>query len=314
MNSADITGVTSGRLTAVRESHKDGRYWSWECACSCGGTAHFPNKYIKDGNVSNCGKCASSTRANAVYLGETSVSTEGYIGEVVGFISTSPSIFQVRIKGSPDAILEVRSGNFKMGAYSNPYHPSVAGVGYFGQGKFIAKSGGEHTVEYADWNSMLKRCYKSAESTTSYKDKVVCDSWHNFQNFAEWATSQENFGKVGWDLEKDLLVKGNKVYSPETCVYLPREINSFIKRKRHNNLPLGVDVAYRYDGSSYYRTQAREDGKNICLGAFSNPEAAFLAYKTHKEGLAKELANKWKGEIPERAYKALYNYQVEITD
>jgi nitrogen fixation protein len=97
-------------------------------------------------------------------------------------------------------------------------------------------------------------------------------------------------------------------------VYLPREINSFIKRKRMNDLPLGVDIAYKYNGTPYYRVQSREDGKNICLGGYTTEEEAFGVYKKHKEGLAVKLAEKWKAEIPDVAYKALLNYTVEITD
>lgn len=313
-NSVDITGLRTGKLVALKESHKEGRHWLWECRCECGQTALFPNRYIRLELVSNCGKCASSTRKNAVYIGEMSTNTEGYPAEIVGFVSASPSIFKVRFKDKFQAEVNIGAGNFKDGHFANPYHRSVAGVGYFGIGKFIAKLNGKHTTEYVDWNSMLKRCYISAESKLSYKDKDVCEEWHNFQHFAEWATKQINFGKEGWDLEKDLLVKNNKVYSPDTCVYLPREINSFVKRKRGNDLPLGVDVAYKYNGTPYFRVQSREDGKNICLGGYTTAEEAFSVYKKHKEGLAVKLAEKWKSEIPDIAYKALLNYTVEITD
>lgn len=311
-NSFDITGLRSGKLVALAESHKDGRHWLWECKCDCGQTALFPNRYLRNELVSNCGKCASSTRKNAVYLGETSVNTEGYTAEVVGFVSTSPSIFKVKFKDSKQAIVNVAAGNFKKGNFCNPYHVSVAGVGYYGVGPFVAKVDGKHTKEYEDWNSMLKRCYVVGEDC--YKDKGVFEDWKCFQDFAHWATKQPNFGRDGWDLEKDLLSKGNNQYAPDKCVYVPREINSFIKRKRMNDLPLGVDIAYKYNGTPYFRVQSREDGKNICLGGFSSVEEAFNTYKTHKEYLAKKLATKWKSEIPDIAYKALLNYNVELTD
>lgn len=311
-NSVDITGLLTGKLVALKESHKEGRHWLWECRCECGQIALFPNRYIRLELVSNCGKCASSTRKNAAYIGDVASNTEGYSAKIVGFLS--PKEYQIKFEDKYEAIITVAPGNLKRGHFANPYHASVAGVGYFGIGRFIAKSGGKHTIEYADWNSMLKRCYVSRESKLSYKDKSVCEDWHCFQNFAEWATKQINFGKEGWDLEKDLLIKNNKVYSPDTCVYLPREINSFIKRKRVNNLPLGVDVAYKYNGTPYFRVQAREEGKNICLGGYTTAEEAFSVYKEHKEGLAHKLAEKWKKEIPDVAYKALLNYTVEITD
>ena len=160
---------------------------------------------------------------------------------------------------------------------------------------------------------MMKRCYSKTQVRDSYKDKSISKAWWNFQIFAEWATKQIGF-KEGWHLDKDLLVKGNKVYSQQTCIYLPQEINSFIKRKRQNNLPVGVDIAYRYNGTSYFRSQSVENGRPICLGGFETAEEAFYVYKQHKEMLAVKLAEKWKGKIDNRAHEALLNYQVDITD
>jgi hypothetical protein len=237
--------------------------------------------------------------------------TEGYDAVVVGRDGNN---IHVQFQDSHKATVTVKNGNLKMGHFSNPYHISVAGFGYYGQGPFVAKEGGKHTEEYEHWNSMLKRCYKSLKHQPSYYDKHVNECWRNFQVFAEWAIAQRGFGLPDWHLDKDLLIKGNVEYGPETCVYLPREINSFIKRKRMNALPIGVDIAYHYNGTPYFRTQAVEDGKNIVLGRFEKVEDAFNAYKSHKEMLAQRLAEKWKDKIDSRAYEALLNYTVEITD
>lgn len=220
----------------------------------------------------------------------------------------------VQFQDEHKAVLSVQSGNLDNKSFANPFRRTVAGVGYYGQGKYVAKLDGFHTEEYEKWNSMLKRCYKSAKHMPTYQDKSVCEEWHNFQRFAEWANKQIGFGIPEWHLDKDLLMKGNLVYGPDTCVYLPPIINSFIRRKRRNALPLGVDIAYKYNGTPYFRTQAIEKGRVVCLGGFSNVEDAFNAYKLHKESLAKELAGKWKAKIDPRAYEALINYNVEITD
>lgn len=307
----DLTGKRTGKLTVLSMTDKRGPREEriWNCLCDCGNSVEVDGLRLRNDRKRNCGVCESPL--GAASLGETFKNSEGYEAEIIGFKGKS---YFLQIKDKHKAVIEVSSGNAKRGNFCNPYHPSVAGVGYFGIGSFIAKVAGQHTTEYADWNSMLKRCYVSKESRTSYKDKDVCEDWKCFQVFAEWATKQPNFGNVGWDLEKDLIVKNNKIYGPDTCVYLPREINSFIKRKRVNDLPLGVDIAYKYNGTPYFRVQGREDGKNINLGSFYNIEEAFLTYKTHKEYLAKKLAEKWKTEIPDVAYKALLNYTVEITD
>lgn len=305
----DISGKQVYNLKVLDTfTRKDGVI-HWDCMCKCGNTVCVDGRKLREKRVRNCGECG--TPMGKYYIGDKGTNKEGYTVEVVK-IKLDRQI-TVKVIGSGEEF-DIDYSYLKSGNFSNPFHRSVAGVGYFGVRRFIAKRGDRHTVEYEDWNSMLKRCYVSAESKLSYKDKDVCEEWKCFQDFAEWATKQQNFGAKGWDLEKDLLVKNNKVYSPETCVYLPREINSFIKRKRFNDLPLGVDIAYKYNGTPYFRVQGREDGKNVVLGKFYNVEEAFSAYKVHKEYLAKKLAEKWKNEIPDVAYKALLNYTVEITD
>lgn len=303
----DLSGVRVNRLVVTDKYSNINGKTHWECSCDCGNTNTFSSPQLINARVHNCGECG--TKLGTYYWGDTIKNQEGYeftLKHIEDRVAT--------LVDKQGRVFEVGYGYLKNGGFSYPYHRSVVGVGYYGVGKFFAKEGGLHTKEYADWISMLKRCYKSKEANNTYKDKSVVEEWHNFQAFAEWATAQMNFGRDGWDLEKDLIVKNNKVYSPSTCAYLPREINSFIKRKNFNGLPLGVDIAYNYDGSPYYRTQARENGRNICLGRFYNLEEAFMSYKVHKEGLAKALAMKWKDQIPELAFNALYNYTVEITD
>lgn len=305
----NIVGIKVHKLTVLDNYKKENKRVSWECLCECGNKVFIDGVKLRNNRVRNCGECGSPL--GSFYKGDIYKNNEGYLVKIVGFGEGRRTIVELNDGNK----FEVDSAYLKSGSFSNPFHRSVAGVGYFGVGPFVAKSQSDrHTVEYEDWNSMIKRCYVRGELNTSYFDKEVSSVWHCFQDFAAWATKQKNFGAKGWDLEKDLLVKGNKIYSPETCVYLPREINSFIKRKRFNNLPLGVDIAYEYNGTPYFRVQGREGGKNLNLGKFNVVEDAFNAYKIHKEGLAKKLAEKWKNEIPDVAYKALLNYTVEITD
>lgn len=303
----DLSGTRINRLIVTERYLSVNGKTHWECNCDCGNTAVFSSPQLINSRVYNCGKCG--TKLGTYYWGDKIKNQQGYEFSLRSISDKTATL--VDDKGRD---FQVSYGYLKNGAFHYPYHRSVVGVGYYGVGKFSAKVSGVHTKEYADWISMLKRCYKSEEAKKSYKDKSVTKEWHNFQIFAEWAVTQMNFGREGWDLDKDLIVKNNKVYGPETCAYLPREVNSFIKRRNFNGLPLGVDIAYNYDGSPYYRTQAREDSKNICLGRFYSVEEAFMSYKIHKEELAKKLALKWKNQIPELTFNALYNYTVDITD
>lgn len=159
---------------------------------------------------------------------------------------------------------------------------------------------------------MLERCYdqKYHQKEPTYIGCSVCGEWKYFSNFKRWF--DENYIE-GYQLDKDILVKGNKIYSPETCCFVPQEINYLlINRRLHRGTePLGVDRK----GNSY-RAFFHQNKRKIHLGSFSTPEAAFLAYKKAKEQYVKGLAEKYhaEGKITERVYIALCNYRVEITD
>lgn len=144
-------------------------------------------------------------------------------------------------------------------------------------------------------------CYKGCSHT--FKD---------FQEFAEWCNTQKGF-KEDFQLDKDLLFKNNKIYSPETCVFLPREINKALIRMtcRRGMYPIGVTV-----DKKGIRAKCADTLNNRIhlIGYFTSVEEAFEAYKSYKECVLKSLAEKWKDQIDSRAYNALMSYTVEITD
>jgi len=192
----------------------------------------------------------------------------------------------------------------------NPYYKLIYNTGFIGEGKYRVSKNKKLNKPYSTWFDILRRCYKQdiREKDISYKNTTVCVEWHNFQNFAKWF--EDNYIE-GFQLDKDILIKGNKIYSPETCCFVPQEINKlFTKRLSKRGLyPIGVSLIngriiaqYRANNIGYY------------LGTFDTPEEAFQAYKVAKEQHIKEVANKWRGQITERCYQAMYNYQVEITD
>lgn len=101
---------------------------------------------------------------------------------------------------------------------------SVFGVGFIGDGEYKPRVKKVKSKVYVLWTGMLQRCYyeKSRDKNTTYKGCTVCDEWHNFQNFAKWF--DENYID-GFDLDKDIKVDGNKVYSPEACIFVSRQDN-----------------------------------------------------------------------------------------
>lgn len=143
---------------------------------------------------------------------------------------------------------------------------------------------------YRHWTNMLQRCYdeKHRDKYIAYKDCVVCDEWLNFSGFLRWFLNTENSTIDGYHLDKDILVKGNKIYSPDTCCFVPNEINVlFTKRGScRGNLPIGVTKATK---SKNYEASISK-GKQEYIGTYGTPEEAFNAYKIEKEKWIKEQA------------------------
>ena len=188
----------------------------------------------------------------------------------------------------------------------------VYGVG-INDGKYPTTLNGIITKEYNLWNSMLKRCYsvKYHINQPTYVGCNVSDNFKHYTYFFEWCQNQIGFGGCDFSLDKDLIYKGNKEYNENNCVFIPREINNvLIKNKSIRGLlPIGVSKR----GNNYIALCSAE-GKQICLGTYNTPELAFNAYKTFKEAHIKELAEKYKDTISQRAYQALLNYEVDIND
>lgn len=209
----------------------------------------------------------------------------------------------------------VRTCHLRNGLVKNKYSPSVLGLGYLGEGLFTSRhTGGRITEEYSAWSNMLERCYKAGfhEKRPTYIGCSVCDDWLNFQVFAKWYTEQKGYGK-GWHLDKDLTVFGNKVYSPSTCAVVPVGLNNLLipRKSIRGKYPLGVCL--QTNTPKYIAQTAKHTG-GAYLGTFDTPEAAFNAYKEAKEYFVRDIANKYRNEIPQATYESLMSYSASITD
>ncbi len=203
---------------------------------------------------------------------------------------------------------------FKKGKIKCPYEKRVFNIGYLGEGGYNASINGKTTKCYRTWLKMLYRAYnpKFTQQNPTYKECQVHESWHNFQNFAGWF--EKNYYEIEGErmaLDKDILCKGNKMYSPNTCVFVPTRINSlFVKRDNdRGDLPIGVS-----EHKPGYRVRVNCNGKDFKLGTFNTPHEAFLMYKLNKELVIQGIANEYKNKIPTKLYEALMNYEVEEGD
>lgn len=201
--------------------------------------------------------------------------------------------------------------NFRKGVASNPYDKTVLNAAYIGDGEYSKERDKEC---YTCWHNVLIRCFdpKYKEKYPTYKDVSIVDEWLNFQTFAKWY--YDNIYCVPnerMEIDKDILFKDNKIYSPDNCVFVPRRINSLLINNKsiRGEYPVGVDM---HDG----RIRARCNTLNgsVFIGHFSTLETAFNAYKKFKENYIKQVADEYKEKIPEKLYKALYDFKVEVDD
>lgn len=251
-------------------------------------------------------------------LGEEKLNNQGCLMKIVEYNGNNNMVveFQDKYKARVHCIYQA----FCNGKVKNPYYPQVCGVGMIGI-EYKAKINGKITKEYDTWKSMLRRCFdiKHKEKYIEYKDITCCNEWLLYENFYKWLHSQENFDKWNngyrWAIDKDILLKGNKVYSPENCCLVPQNVNSlFTKRKAYRgDLPLGVQRT----GNYYYAVcknpfTNKQEKFNYCLNVIE----AFLAYKQYKENVVQQVAKIEydKGNITQQCYDAMMDYKVEITD
>lgn len=257
-------------------------------------------------------------RQIAERLGKEKLNNQGCLMKIVEYNNATD--ITVEFQDEFKTKIKTAWKEFSNGVIKNPYYPKVYGVGMVGN-KYQTTVNHKQIKEYEAWCNMLRRCYSENEKQKypKYKDSFCCNEWLLFENFYEWLHSQANFNKwlTGnkWAIDKDILVKGNKMYSPETCSLVPSNVNGlFLKHDAtRGNLPIGVSK----HGNGYQaRCQNPITSKEIYLGTHDTTSQAFIAYKKYKENLIKQIAEieYSKGNITENCYNAMINYKVEITD
>ena len=171
--------------------------------------------------------------------------------------------------------------------------------------------------EYSIWNGIRQRCYNenNRDKLMSYKDVEMSENFKIYSYFKEWCHKQIGFNEEGWQLDKDILSKGVKLYSEDTCCFVPAEITTLILKadRIRGNYPMGESP---HTSKVHKRFSARvsKNGKYKRFGSYLTPEEAFVVYKREKEKHIKEVANKWKDQIDPRVYEALMNWEVSIDD
>ena len=117
-------------------------------------------------------------------------------------------------------------------------------------------------------------------------------------------------------LDKDILIKSNKIYSPEACCFIPEKINILFTKSNSMRGKYPIGVTYHNRDNVLEAWCCNKECKRQYLGRFplNRPFQAFTTYKNFKENYIKQVADEYKGLIPQKLYEAMYNYEVEIND
>jgi len=192
----------------------------------------------------------------------------------------------------------------------------VYGVGFNDKTK-PAKIDGKFVKEYDLWKHMIQRCFSEKEQTRhpTYKGCSVSDNFLHYSFFYDWCQEQIGFGKVddkgrSWCLDKDILFVRNKLYSEDTCVFVPQEMNKFFNERGNARGDCPVGVCFNKQAGKF-RAKCNVNGKIQHLGSFDTPQEAFTVYKTFKEKLCKQLVLRWQSEIDPRLFDAMMKWEVE---
>lgn len=283
--------------------------------CDCGEVVERQIKALRQGT-----RCCGCTHLKpgfqpTAFVGDIFKTNEGYEVKLIRYDDASNIV--VKFLDSYGGEVKTNIQAARNGSVANPYHKSVYGVACYGE-----PSDSWITCKpiYMTWAGMIERVYVPSAwvKHPNYKECKVIESWHNFANYYEWAKYQIGSRTPRWQLDKDIICKGNKLYSPEFCSYVPSQLNAlFTKREaERGEYPIGV-MRYktRRGNWSLHASVCDPDlGKRITGCGGGTIEECFNWYKVNKEVIIKRQAEKYKHLIDNRVYEALYRYEVEITD
>ena len=171
---------------------------------------------------------------------------------------------------------------------------------------------GRHIKAYATWRNMLMRCYNSAchKLRPTYIGCSVSNEWLYFPTFKEWFDA--NYVE-GWHLDKDLLLNGNKIYSPDTCIFAPRQINLLFTDNGRSRGEYPIGVCFNKN-TGKFMAHVSIDGKEQHIGYFDDPNEAYEAYLIAKKSNVIRMANEWREKIQPKLYDALIRKADELTN
>lgn len=237
---------------------------------------------------------------------------------IIEYISANNIV--VQFQDEYKAVIKSSYGDFLKGYMRNPYEIVIGKHGFIGEGIYKRSYNvNGNNITYKDfrtWYEMHRRAENYSGFKPEYSDVKVCEEWYNFQNFAKWY--HENYYEVKGDvmnLDKDILQPQSRIYSPDTCCFLPRRLNEIfhnLNKIRSNGLPVGIEWARRKTSEDGYRVKVTyvddNNRRKYVRKTFDCLEDAKEFYSKFKQEDTRRIIISYKDIIPEHVYNALYNY------
>ena len=225
-------------------------------------------------------KPKNHTEAKEKYLGKTFQSNNHGCFKIVGYTSSTKVdvvFLETGFKTTTHIALITR------GEVKDCFKPTVQGFGIIGT-ENVRDNEGVILETYRKWESMIGRVYSKSVKTdvnNPYFSTSISEDFRWFKDFRSWCEKQIGFGNQGWHLDKDILIKGNKVYSEDTCCFVPPEINTLILKadRIRGKYPIGV---YEDKQAGKFKVRISVEGKHKHVGRYYCEKEAFYAYKVAK--------------------------------
>lgn len=195
-------------------------------------------------------------------------------------------------------------GKFVLGSAKNPYDKSIYGEGYLGE-YAPTKINNKEIKAYRIWADIIRRCYSNEIKSThvAYKECTVSEDWKNYSNFYKWYTDNYYLCISDVEVDKDILIGNNKIYSEQTCLLVPGEINKFCQKSKN----IGC---YLSPNRKKWCVKLHHSGKHIHLGRFDNILDAQSVFIDFKNEVFQSLVEKYYSELPSDIYSKLKNSKI----
>lgn len=246
-------------------------------------------------------------------IGETRKNSQGTLMKIIAERNTKD--IDVEFLDEYHYVKEhVMYTNFLKGHIKNPFDKTIFGIGYLGLSDGMWDTN-KPKAEYNTWKNMVERCcVENTKGKFSQKyDKVsCCKEWLCYQTFAEWYKKHiYDVGSERLHLDKDIKYKGNTIYSPYHCIFVPQSINEQFKESSGRKKTVDADLPYTIRRTKTNTNRYEVSFRGKYLGTYDTVEECINIYLERKRNYILELVNKYEN-MPSNVKEIIINAVQDI--